>query len=65
MQALTQFLSVPHHQLLLGLGLLLLLQLVAWVHAVRRADARSAGLAVALVEAQQQALGPLVERIQQ
>lgn len=60
-----QFLSVPHHQLLIGLGILLLAQLAAWLHGIRRADARAAALVAALAEAQQQALGPLVERIQE
>ena len=48
---MAEFLAVPHHQLLLGLAVLALLQVGAWVHGVRRARAAETTLAIAVTEA--------------
>ena len=61
---MTEFLSVPHHQLLIGLGLILLVQLGYWFASARRETRRSLGLEQRIHEAQTDALGPVVERIE-
>lgn len=63
-RTMTEFLAVPHHQLLIALGTLAVLLVAFWIHAsvARRRDHES--LVATLVEAQQASLGPVVERIQ-
>ena len=65
MPAVTDFLSVPHHQLLIGLGVLALLQLLAWIHGALRTDARTRAARAEIEAAQARALGPLAERIRE
>ena len=48
---MAEFLAVPHHQLLLGLAVLALLQVGAWMHGVRRARTAETTLAFTVTEA--------------
>ena len=62
---MSAFLSVPHHQLLIGLGTVVFLQLLLALLAARRAAARDAALQAQLERDRNEVLGPLLERIQE
>jgi DNA recombination protein RmuC len=59
------FLAVPHHQLLIGLGTIVLLQLVIWRVTARSAAHRDEALRHLLERDRGEVLGPLLERIQE
>jgi DNA recombination protein RmuC len=55
---------VPHHQLLIALGTIAVLLLAFWIQSAVARRRQHEALTAALADAQKEALGPVVERIQ-
>ncbi|MDZ7826144.1 MAG: DNA recombination protein RmuC [Gammaproteobacteria bacterium] len=61
---MNEFLAVPHHQLLIGMGIIALLVILQWITSGRRAARREQRLIDELTASRAADLGPVVERIQ-